>query len=252
MASHLYLSPHLDDVVISCGGLIAQQAATGELVSVLTICAGDPPPGSLSPFVLELPERWGGSSSPIGVRRAEDRVACGRLDAVVVHLDIPDAIYRRDPEGELLYPSESEIIGPVHMKEQDLIQHLADLLKEQCPPEFRIYSPIGMGGHVDHHLTRRAAERLDLPLWYYYDLPYAARGEILPLELGYPPGIEIIWPLSSGEIDAWAAAVAMYQSQLSTFWTDMQSLHQELRDYHDTYDGLRILKPEGEVRINHL
>ncbi|HEY42642.1 MAG TPA: PIG-L family deacetylase [Anaerolineae bacterium] len=244
MLSHLYLSPHLDDAVISCGGLIAQQAAAGELVSVLTICAGDPPAGPLSSFARELHERWGESSSPIAARRAEDRVACGRLDAVVVHLDIPDAIYRRDPEGELLYSSESEILGPVHMKEQGLIQHLADLLEEQCPVEFRIYCPLGVGGHVDHRLTRRAAERLNVRLWYYYDLPYSARGEILPPELGLPPGNEITWLLSNGEIDAWAAAVAMYQSQLSTFWTDMQTLHRELRDYHDTFEGLRLLMPE--------
>jgi LmbE family N-acetylglucosaminyl deacetylase len=244
MLSHLYLSPHLDDAIISCGGLIAQQAASGELVSVLTICAGDPPPGPLSPFARELHERWGESSSPIAVRRAEDRVACGRLDAVVVHLDVPDAIYRRDREGELLYTSESDIVGPIHMKEQNLIHHLANSLKEQCPEEFRIYCPLGVGGHVDHRLTRRAAERLGASLWYYHDLPYAARGEIMPPGLELPSGIETIWPLSTGEIDAWAAAIGMYRSQLSTFWTDMRSLHQELRDYHDTYDGLRLLRPE--------
>jgi LmbE family N-acetylglucosaminyl deacetylase len=244
MLSHLYLSPHLDDAVISCGGLIAQQAANGELVSVLTVCAGDPPPGPLSPFARELHERWGESSSPIAVRRAEDRMACGRLDAVVVHLDIPDAIYRRGPEGELLYTSESEILGPVHMKEQGLIKHLAGLLEEQCPAEFRIYCPLGVGGHVDHRITRRAAECLKVRLWYYHDLPYAARGEILPPEFRLPPEKEITCLLSSGEIDAWAAAVAMYQSQLSTFWTDMQALHRELRDYHDTFDGLRLFMPE--------
>lgn len=245
MVSHLYLSPHLDDAVMSCGGLIAQQTATGELVSVVTVCAGDPPPGLPSSFASELHERWEEASSPVAARRAEDRVACGRLDAAVLHLDIPDAVYRRDREGELIYNSESEIFSPVDIREENLIQHLADVIKKTYPAECKIYCPIGVGGHVDHQLTRRAAERLDLSLWYYYDLPYAARGEILPLELGFPPGIEITWRLSSGEIDAWAAAVAMYQSQFSTFWTDMQSLHQELRDYHDTYDGIRLFRPEG-------
>lgn len=246
MVSHLYLSPHLDDVVMSCGGLIAQQTAIGELVSVLTVCAGDPPPGPLSPFASELHERWEGTSSPLVARRAEDRVACGRLHAAVLHLDIPDAVYRRDQEGELIYKSESDVFGPVDVREEKLIQNLADLFKKTYSDGVRIYCPIGVGGHVDHYLTRRAAECLDLRLWYFYDLPYAARGETLPLELEFPPGIEITWPLSSGEIDAWAAAVAMYQSQLSTFWTDVQSLHQELRDYHNMFDGLRLLRPEGE------
>ena len=103
---------------------------------------------------------------------------------------------------------------------------------------------MAIGGHVDHRITRRAAERLDRKLWYYQELPYAARGERIPIDLGLPSGIEAIWPLSLGEIDAWTAAVATYRSQLSTFWSDVAVLHRELRDFHDVGGGIRMLAPE--------
>src|SRR3972149_1310758 len=104
MALRVYLSPHLDDAVFSCGGLIARQSSGGDDVQVVTIFAGDPPVGELPPFAYELHRRWGGEGSPMGLRRAEDHVACGRLGASVVHLPIPDAIYRRSAQGEALYP----------------------------------------------------------------------------------------------------------------------------------------------------
>ncbi len=245
MPSHLYLSPHLDDVVLSCGGLIAQQTAAGESVSVLTVCAGDAPPGPLSSFAHELHARWGEAEAPIASRRAEDRVACGRLDASVIHFDIPDAVYRRGDGGEVLYSSERAIFSLINPQEADLELRLAHLLKEACPTATRLYCPLVIGGHVDHRLTRRAAEGLSRQLWYYQDLPYAARGGHIPPDLGLPNGIKATWPLSSGEIDAWAAATATYRSQLSTFWSDVAALHRELRDFHDAGGGIRILAPEG-------
>jgi hypothetical protein len=95
---------------------------------------------------------------------------------------------------------------------------------------------------VDHRFTRIAAEQMDAPLWYYRDLPYAARGEWVPADIGIPEGIETRWPLSVGEIDAWASAVALYQSQLSGLWVDIESMHKELRDDHDSMGGIWLLK----------
>jgi LmbE family N-acetylglucosaminyl deacetylase len=242
MATHLYLSPHLDDVVISCGGLLAQQTAHGDTVTVLTICAGDPPAGQLSEFAQEHHERWGENEAPIALRRAEDRIACGRLDASVIHLDIPDAVYRQGPEGDPLYTSNDAIYGSLHPEEQHLLRRLDKMLAETYRSIWNLYCPLGIGGHVDHRLTRVAAERMDTPLLYYRDLPYAARGEGVPSDLGIPDGEQTRWPLSAGEIDAWASAVALYQSQLSGLWLNIESMHQELRDDHDAMGGTWLLK----------
>jgi LmbE family N-acetylglucosaminyl deacetylase len=239
MAVHFYLSPHLDDAVLSCGGLIANQVAGGEGVMVLTVCAGDPGQEPYSEFAQAQHARWGGAM--VGDRRTEDRMACGRLGASVVHLDLPDAIYRRGPSGEVLYPSEEAIFGMPHPSESTLAVSLANRLTTACPMSAQVYCPSAMGGHVDHRLTRLAAERADWDLWYYQDFPYAARGGNLPPDLPLPPGEEVVFPLSSEEIQAWAAAISEYPSQLPTFWPDVYTLYQEVRTFHDRAGGIRLV-----------
>ena len=82
----LYLSPHLDDAVYSCGGLIYQQTQAGQRVLVMTTCAGLPPSGPLSPFAEALHTRWQVSATnAVTTRRTEDHAA----DANVYHLKRP-------------------------------------------------------------------------------------------------------------------------------------------------------------------
>jgi LmbE family N-acetylglucosaminyl deacetylase len=241
MPAHVYLSPHLDDAVFSCGGLIARQVADGDKVSVVTVCAGNSPQGELSEFAHTLHERWGDT---IKSRRIEDRMACGRLGASVHHLDIPDAIYRRGPDKQLLYTSEEKIFGSLHPHEDSLIYHLVATLPGVIPAGARVYSPQGLGGHVDHRLVRLAVEEMPVPVNYYFDLPYAARQGELPDDLPLTSGRQITIPLSTNEIAEWTAAVVAYRSQLSTFWTDDRGILEELTNFHDEAGGVPLIVPE--------
>ena len=42
---HLFISPHLDDVVLSCGGYIHRLTTSGEKVVIVTVIAADVPAG---------------------------------------------------------------------------------------------------------------------------------------------------------------------------------------------------------------
>lgn len=243
VAVNVYLSPHLDDAVFSCGGLMASQIAGAEPVAVVTVCAGDPPAGELSPLASALLARWGLGADASGDRRSEDHMACGRLGATVVHLDVPDAIYRLGADGQALYPSEASLFGPLHPADQGQVEDLAARLEAVAPDQAVLFCPLGIGGHVDHILTRRAAESTRRPLRYYRELPYAARGGALPPDLPAPAGHEQLVPLSAEEIQTWAAAASEYRSQLSTFWADIYALYQEIKAFHDEAGGLRLFTP---------
>ena len=243
MGHHVYLSPHLDDAVFSCGGLIAQQVSAGETVTVFTVCAGDSPVGELTPFAYELHRRWGGSGSPMAARRAEDLVACGRLGASVVHYTLVDAIYRRGPDGQPLYESEPSIFGALHPADEARVPELAAAFQPALPADAEVYSPLGLGGHVDHRLTRRAAEQLARKLWYYRDLPYGLHDGPAPADLTLPTQEEARIGLASEEIDAWTAAAGEYHSQIHTFWANFDVMAAELREYHDSQGGLRLFRP---------
>ena len=78
----IYLSPHLDDAVFSCGGRIALQVRAGRRVWVVTVCAGSPG-GPLSDYAQVLHTYWGlAETDAPAARREEDRAALARLGAV--------------------------------------------------------------------------------------------------------------------------------------------------------------------------
>ncbi len=222
---------------------MAMQDALGEPVSVLTIFAGDPPDWHISPLAADLHARWGKSGPPIAVRRAEDRLACGRLGSAVVHLNFPDAIYRANPEVMPMYPSEEALFGNVHAQDVDLVKQIMGAVMDADISMAKVYCPLAMGGHVDHRIIRMAAERFVRPLTYYFDFPYAARGGDVPAELGRPSGDRVFVPLTEEAIESWAHAITEYQTQLSTFWEDDAQLFAELRDYHDSQGGIPLLMP---------
>jgi LmbE family N-acetylglucosaminyl deacetylase len=250
MALRVYVSPHLDDAVFSCGGLIARQTARGDEVVVVTVFAGDPPVGELTPFAYELHRRWGGEGSPMGLRRAEDLVACGRVGASVVHLPLPDAIYRRSTQGEPLYPDSASLFTQPAPMESARIDEAAAALERAVPQEAEVYLPLGIGAHVDHILTRRAAERLARPRWYYRDVPYALRPAPAVTEAAPDGATEASVALAEAELEIWAAAAGEYHSQLSSFWPDYESLEADLRAFHDRYGGVPLLRTAASQAVH--
>ena len=100
----LFLSPHLDDAVFSCGAEISRRARLGERIVVATLFAG-PPQDDLSRFAAEIHELWEIPTDVVAGRRAEDRLALQVVGASPIHLGIPDALYRRGPDGAPLFES---------------------------------------------------------------------------------------------------------------------------------------------------
>lgn len=241
----IYLSPHLDDGVLSCGGLVYDQARAGEQVWILTACAGDPPPGDLPPFARTQHAMWGLGQAAVAARREEDRQACAILGAVPVHLGIPDCIYRRSPgDGQPLYPSEEAIFGPLHPQELGLIDELARQLADQMPPGARLVCPLGVGGHVDHRLTRAAAERLGRDLWYYAEVPYVLRSAVWAQArspLTRAEGWQATrFPLLEAALEAWQKAAAAYRSQVPVLWGNTPAMCSELEAYRRAVGGIRL------------
>jgi hypothetical protein len=70
------------------------------------------------------------------------------------------------------------LFGRVHPEEVPLAGEIVDAVLELAPAHagLTLYAPLGVGHHVDHQLTRAAAQqlqRLGYRLAYYEDYPYA-------------------------------------------------------------------------------
>lgn len=238
----VYLSPHLDDAALSCGGQIFARTQSGERVLVLTLFAGEPPRGELPPLAQELHELWGLGTDAVRIRRREDREAACVLACETLQRDEPDAAYRREAgAGRPLYPTLRDLFGDIPEDDLDLVDRLAADLRG-LPRAERVHAPLAAGGHVDHRLVRRAAERaFGSRLAYYEDYPYARKRRVLRKALGRRRYWEAsVWPLGPEEVAARIRAAACYVSQLKTAFSGSDDLARQVRRQVRRVGGERL------------
>jgi LmbE family N-acetylglucosaminyl deacetylase len=239
----IYFAPHLDDAALSCGGQIYQRTQAGERVLIVTITAGDPTITAISDYAQSLHSRWELLTDAVAARRAEDMAACRVLGAHPLHWSLPDCIYRVDPRNQQpYYVSDDDIFGPVHLQELSLVETLATQMGE-LPSSVQLLAPLTIGLHVDHRLTRLAAERcFGERLVYYEDYPYAQKmGALEQVIAPSDPGWEsIVAPLSTDALQAKIEAILAFRSQFSTFFRDRPDLERQVMGYAKQVGGERV------------
>ena len=150
--THLFLSPHPDDVALSCGGHVAHLELRGEHVVIATCYGGAGPLPRLTDFQREALGFVDHSAlmSPAAImeeRAREDRDYAASVNAELIHMDLPDAVFRG-------YEGEDELMGPPRADDPAPAAALAELLHSVQPHV--VYVPLSIGGHIDHRQVFRA------------------------------------------------------------------------------------------------
>lgn len=237
----IYISPHLDDAILSCGGLIREQTSAKIGVEIWTVFAGDPPEVEYSPLANRLHTEWGTGTDTPAVRRREDISACQKIGARYRHLSFLDCIYRQDKAGNWLYPEDGTIQSEVSPDDEPTQQTLQAFLGATLKPEDVVVCPLSVGRHVDHQLTRKACEKLNRPLLYYPDIPYL---------LNYPQQLPeltdaltaVPYPFSLLSFEAWLEAIQIYSSQLKSLFNDLNTMRSSLTNYYEINRGINLWK----------
>ena len=209
----IYLSPHYDDAVLSCGGLMRLQGRN-QSVKVFTV------------FGL-----------PMGDRCQEDQRATRYLGAVPVIGPRYEAMYREgfDPKTVLDFDLNGVLPGssvtdpfriPPDMFFSDLMGH-------------EIYCPLGIGGHVDHVVVRRLVSMLSLDVWYWEDIPYCFSRDVAPWTVGMTSKVIPIGR-HSAEFKIWMDAVSRYTSQIPSLFGTTKNMIRQYSDYLDSTGGIRL------------
>lgn len=237
----IYLSPHLDDMALSCSGQVWQKRCAGNTILVVTLFTGDPPPPPYSDFADLLHSRWGHAQTVMAVRREEDARSCALLGVDYLHWGLPDAIYRRDHAGNFAYPTWQDITTTFHPSDEAVIAGIVQRLAT-LPPATQLFAPLTVGQHIDHRLTRLAVERwAKQPLLYYEDYPYAARSGALEAVIEDGADWEsLVVPLSAEDLAVKYAAIAAHHSQFSSFFVDDADLQAKVGGYAGTVGGERL------------
>lgn len=245
----IYLSPHLDDAVFSCGGWIWEQVQQGQDVEIWTIFAGDPPPEDLSDLARSIHKSWDLTVNVVQTRREEDQEACRILGVQARYFPFLDCIYRFTQDGDPYYQEGGDLFSGLDPREIDLIDLVSVALQEMLPDEGELIIPLAIGNHVDHEITRKAASRLGRCLSYYADYPYARESEgkkiLRIMEETYEWQADQLQVSAKG-MDFWWQAAQAYRSQISTFWEDEGDLRKEISEFSRNLGGFRLWKAVEE------
>jgi LmbE family N-acetylglucosaminyl deacetylase len=232
----LYISPHFDDVALSCGGAVYEQCQRGEAVTVLTICAGTPDYHSLPPFALVQHRQWGNPRDPIATRRAEDAEALRRLGALGQYLDVLDCIYRRNAQGRPIIHSNRTLFGYGYDSDTELIKHIAQQIRKHIASkrDTHIVAPLAAGRHVDHLVTRDAVQQLlaqGYQVSWYEDFPYTEKqGAVTRARRQFG---DSEWRMTITPIDVAQKihAITAYTSQLKSTFNGQRDMATRVRAY---------------------
>ncbi len=245
----IFLSPHFDDIALSCGGTAARLARMGARCIALTVFTAPGPEGApLSPFARKLHTDWEQSSGTTvkainEVRRDEERAVMRLLGLEPVWLDLPDAPYRQGVDNSYLYDSDPALFGPDARVASEERRKVAPWIVEQISRianesgvrgSVRVFAPLGVGRHVDHQLVFLAARRLGprFGVLYFEDYPYVARPGALEARI-----VELATPMQArltpitDLIGIKIAAIARYKSQLDVLFGSADDMPQAVSAY---------------------
>ncbi len=233
---HIYVAPHLDDAVLSCGGQIARYVAEGARVLAVTLCAATPREDQLTPYARHLHGTYGLGDDPMAGRRQEDIDAVALLGCDGLHLDQLDAPYRLEAYGQrgavFGRPVADDPLGTA-------TRRVLDQLHTQ-QPSATLYLPLGVGMHVDHQVVcaeALAAHARGLPVVWYEDAPYAVSPEAVQERLDdlarpFTPHTVAI----DTTLDRKLAAIAAYGSQVGKLFKD-RPMTEVMTDYAEAVSG---------------
>jgi LmbE family N-acetylglucosaminyl deacetylase len=234
----IYISPHFDDGVLSCGGLIYEQTRHGIPVEIWTVCAGFPPKDHpLSDLALRIHKQWKMKSArgTIILRRKEDKTAAAVVGATVRHFAFPDCIYRWSEAGLPLYPE--DVFDPPHREDADMPAGIARMLRRELHQTDVVVAPLSVGRHVDHVLTRLGVEQTGRPPLYYADIPYILnRPE--ELESDSKGLSSTFFPISRPGLNAWLDGISAYKSQIEVLFDTNEQMRTDMHGYWTREKGI--------------
>jgi LmbE family N-acetylglucosaminyl deacetylase len=238
---YIFISPHLDDVALSVGGIVNHLSNNNNDIEIWTFFSGSPKDANLSDFALSLHKRWNLSLDAPKIRRLEDRKACKILGSDYKHFNLPDCIYRKDRQGNPIVREEDDLYQSIPPSQEYLIDKISTNIISLSTPEDIIVSPMAIGNHIDHRIVVAAIKQISSNLLLYYeDYPYVIESQASSLD--YSKLSPVKFDLMPENINTWHTAIAEYQSQISTFWKNTNRMKQEIKEFAKRGGGMNLWK----------
>ncbi len=162
----VFISPHLDDAILSCGALIyiLRKKAEIKIITIISKAGKNKLTKSAGAFLKA--SNYNNAENLFEDRKKEDKNICNYLKIEWKHMNFIDAAWRMSDNNQ-----------EIRMQEKIVM-----VLKKMTQKTSLIFCPIGIGGHEDHLLVRKISDLLpERKIIYYADYPYLMKN-LIPKE----------------------------------------------------------------------
>lgn len=209
----VFISPHLDDAILSAGGLITYLSSKTPVKIITVFTRGSSPCSTLAAdYIAACGYKW--SEDLFARRRQEDKLVLKKFNLKPIHLNFVDAAWRKTTLGPLNifhYP-QSVLTNKISWLEIMLSQQIYHQLRPNLACQ--IFAPIGIGTHIDHLIVRGICAKHFPQTIYWADFPYALKQKA-DLEFIQSQQLQTeFWPLSRYAKLKKYNLIKLYQSQI--------------------------------------
>lgn len=252
----VFISPHFDDAVLSCGSLLEKLRQNHKEILVVTVFTRETQP----PFTPQATAfvKASGYKDPQRLfldRQKEDIKALSILGVKFIHFPYIDAGWRKSfwytrfqrqrwfwrlfPQFIHIYPyARTQFAGRVCYQDHELAQTIAIKLRRVISNKFdhqtAVFVPLGIGGHVDHVLVRSMSKKLDSPIIYWEDFPYNTNDVSIQAFFAKTNDFTRLFEISAGTGTKKYKAIKAYRSQLKVLFPNKEIPKQPERYYVST------------------
>lgn len=173
---YVFISPHLDDAILSAGGLISYLKVQNK-VKIITVFtkASKKINDSIQEFTQSC--NYTNSEELFLNREEEDKKLCQYLKIDHLHLGFTDALWRDE------YDSTEDVFSKRinrTKKERDLEKLIIQELKKKIKNARNtiIFAPLSIGNHVDHRIINRICRDNFTNVIYWEDYPYNLKSNL--------------------------------------------------------------------------
>ncbi len=190
-----FVSPHLDDAILSAGGLLTYLANKTEVTVATVFTEAGSTSHTLSARQFLRQCQYTDANRLFADRRREDLEALGHIGVRAIHMGFSDALWRQRPrnswwrrslagflpEATALYPTYRLHIskGVIHPDDGVLLEALKLRLKALVAghEEYYVFCPQAIGSHTDHVIVHRVCEEAFPRVIEWSDFPYNLKVE---------------------------------------------------------------------------
>ncbi len=231
--SYLFVSPHLDDAILSCGGLFSYLAPKTDVTIATVFTEAHNSPTSLSIRRFLKNSGYDDSEKLFIERRREDKIINDLIGVKTIHLRFTDGLYRLKSnanrlelalgnilqEAKFIYPlfAWQLKMGKVSSNDGQLINEITRKIEGLVGPKTVLFAPVATGSHLDHKIVRRAIEGRFENVIFWSDFPYNVWDNQFSSDLGSRGYQRWEW---NNNLDEKIKLIRMIKTQVSLLFPD--------------------------------